>query len=237
MSMRTQVQYLALLSRWRIQHHCKPWCRLQTWLGSGVAVAVAGAGSCSSDSTLGPGTSTCCRCDPQGKKKEGRTKSHFIQDWNEIMEVAVTQKWKEEAESSLFEVGLVCWDRPQAVDVGKWTSLMVLPVTWASFLNTVLTWAVRAVTNHWKHTFYLGILPHLKEHIPSPVLQWPSKPDPWWWGQKQEHRKDPWDGIRSYCCATKKLKMKLYRMAMMCMYLRHPLLMKSSKTCVLHGFS
>ena len=40
-SMRTQVQSLALLSGLRIWHCCELWCRLQMWLGSGVAVAVA----------------------------------------------------------------------------------------------------------------------------------------------------------------------------------------------------
>ena len=43
----------------------KLWCRLQTWLGSGVAVAVVWAGSCSSDSPTSLGTSICCRSSPK----------------------------------------------------------------------------------------------------------------------------------------------------------------------------
>ena len=40
-TMRLCVPSLASLSGLRIQHSCELWCRLQTWLGSGVAVAVA----------------------------------------------------------------------------------------------------------------------------------------------------------------------------------------------------
>ena len=39
-SIRTQVRSLASLSGLRIQHCHELWCRLQTWLGSGVTVAV-----------------------------------------------------------------------------------------------------------------------------------------------------------------------------------------------------
>ena len=42
-SMRTQVQFLALLSGLKTWRCCKPWCRLQTQLGSGFAVAMAKA--------------------------------------------------------------------------------------------------------------------------------------------------------------------------------------------------
>ena len=41
----TQVQSLALLSGLRIRYCHELWCRLQTWLGSGIAVAVVEAGS------------------------------------------------------------------------------------------------------------------------------------------------------------------------------------------------
>ena len=40
-SMRMLVRSLASLSRLRIEHCSELWCRLQTWLTSGVAVAVA----------------------------------------------------------------------------------------------------------------------------------------------------------------------------------------------------
>ena len=39
--MQMQVQSLALLSGFRIQHRCELWCRLQMQLGYLVAVAVA----------------------------------------------------------------------------------------------------------------------------------------------------------------------------------------------------
>ena len=50
-SMRTWVRFLASLSGLRIRRCRELWCRLQTWLGSGVAVAVMQAGSYSSDLT------------------------------------------------------------------------------------------------------------------------------------------------------------------------------------------
>ena len=39
-TMRLQVQSLASLIGLRIQHCCELWCRLQIWLGSGIAVAL-----------------------------------------------------------------------------------------------------------------------------------------------------------------------------------------------------
>ena len=47
--MRTKVRSLTSLSGLKILHCHELWCRLQTWLGSGVAVAVAVAGNYSSD--------------------------------------------------------------------------------------------------------------------------------------------------------------------------------------------
>ena len=44
------------------------WCRLQMWLGSGIAVAVAN--NCSSNSTPSLETSICHRCDPQKTKSK-----------------------------------------------------------------------------------------------------------------------------------------------------------------------
>ena len=55
---------------WRRCHELQ--CRLQMWLGSGVAVALAKAGSHSSNSTPSLGTSTCCGCGPKKTKKKER---------------------------------------------------------------------------------------------------------------------------------------------------------------------
>ena len=67
-SMRIQVQSLALLSGLGIQHCHKLWYGLQAQLGSHVAAAVAG--SCSSYSTPNLGTSMCHKCSPKKKKKK-----------------------------------------------------------------------------------------------------------------------------------------------------------------------
>ena len=64
-SMRMQVQSMALLIGLRIWHCHKLWCRLQMRLGSCIAVAVAQASSCSSNSTPSLGTSICHRCAPK----------------------------------------------------------------------------------------------------------------------------------------------------------------------------
>ena len=69
-SMRTQVQSLALLSGLRIQCCCKLWCRLQMRLSSGIVVAVAQASSCSSSSTLSLGNSIYHGCSPKKTKKK-----------------------------------------------------------------------------------------------------------------------------------------------------------------------
>ena len=44
------------------------WCRLQTWLRSGVPVALVQANRYSSNSTPGLGTSICPGCGPKKKK-------------------------------------------------------------------------------------------------------------------------------------------------------------------------
>ena len=62
--MRTWVYSLALFSGLRIQHCRELWCRLQTWLGSGITMAVVQASGYSSDSTPSLGTSVCYRCSP-----------------------------------------------------------------------------------------------------------------------------------------------------------------------------
>ena len=67
-TMRMQVQPLALLSGLGIQHCCDLWCRLQMWLESHVAVAVVWAGSCGSDLTPSLGISICRRRSPKKQK-------------------------------------------------------------------------------------------------------------------------------------------------------------------------
>ena len=66
--MRIQVQSLALLSGLRIGRCHELWCRLQMWLGSGIAMAVAVAGNCCSNLTPSLGTSTCHGCSPKKKR-------------------------------------------------------------------------------------------------------------------------------------------------------------------------
>ena len=66
--MRTRIW--SLLSRSRIRCCRELWCRLQTWLRSGVAVALAQAGSCSSYVTPSLATSICCECGPKKTKKK-----------------------------------------------------------------------------------------------------------------------------------------------------------------------
>ena len=68
-TMRLWVRSVAKISGLRIGHCHELWCRLQTWLRTGIAVALAVAGSCSSDSTPSPGTSLCWGCGPQNKKQ------------------------------------------------------------------------------------------------------------------------------------------------------------------------
>ena len=69
-SMRIQVWFLASLRGLRIWCCCELWCRLQMWLGPGIAVAVVWAGGYSSDSTPCLGTYICCGCDPKKRKKK-----------------------------------------------------------------------------------------------------------------------------------------------------------------------
>ena len=78
--MRLQVQSLASLSGLGIWHCRELWCRLQTWLGSGVAVA----GSCSSNLTPGLGTSMCHGRGPKKKKKKSTkvTMSSVLKNFN-----------------------------------------------------------------------------------------------------------------------------------------------------------
>ena len=86
-TMRSRVQSLASLSGLRIQRCQELWCRLQTWLGSGVAMSW-GVGyrrgldlallwlwyrlvaTASSDWTPSLGTSICHRCGPKKTKNK-----------------------------------------------------------------------------------------------------------------------------------------------------------------------
>ena len=65
-TMKLWVRSLASLSGLRIPHCCDLWCRLQLWLGSGMAVAVAG--SCSSDLTPSLGTPYAAGASLKSKK-------------------------------------------------------------------------------------------------------------------------------------------------------------------------
>ena len=81
MSMKMQVQSLALLSRLRIQLCCKLWHSSQRQLGSDVAVAVVQACSCSSNSGPSLGTSICHRYSPKKKIKIKRKIKHRRELW------------------------------------------------------------------------------------------------------------------------------------------------------------
>ena len=61
------VRSLASLTGLRIRRWHELSCRLQTWIGSGIAVALAS--SCSSNSIPSLGTSICHRCSHRKKKK------------------------------------------------------------------------------------------------------------------------------------------------------------------------
>ena len=59
------------LGQWvKIPRCCELWCRLQMWVGSGVAVAVVEAGSCSSDATPSLGNFHMRQSAALKKKKE-----------------------------------------------------------------------------------------------------------------------------------------------------------------------
>ena len=69
------VRSLALLSRLKIWRCRELWCRLQTWLRSGVTVAVVQTSSYSSDWTPSLGTSMCHGCCPKEQKKRKKKKN------------------------------------------------------------------------------------------------------------------------------------------------------------------
>ena len=71
-----QVRSLTLLSRLRIQHCCELWCRLQTWLRSGVGVAVAQAGGFSSMRPLAWEPPYAMGAALEGKKDQKKKKTH-----------------------------------------------------------------------------------------------------------------------------------------------------------------
>ena len=80
-SVRTQVQFLALLSGLRIQCCRELWCRWQMRLGSCIAVAVGQASGCSSNLTPGLGTSMCCGCSPEKMKKKKNKTTYYLTPW------------------------------------------------------------------------------------------------------------------------------------------------------------
>ena len=82
-TMRLRVRSLASLSGLRIWCCHELRCRLQTWLGSGVAVDVVQADGYSSHSTPSLGTSICCKYGPKKthipkKSKQGRQRVNLI---------------------------------------------------------------------------------------------------------------------------------------------------------------
>ena len=76
LSMRMWVRSTASLSGLRIRCCRELQCRSKMWLGAGIAVAVVLASRRSSDSTPGPGSSICFRCNPKKKKKKSPETLH-----------------------------------------------------------------------------------------------------------------------------------------------------------------
>ena len=72
--MRLWVQSLDSLSGLRIRRCCELWCRLQTWLGPGVAVAMVQASGYSSSSTSSLGTFTCSSAALEKTKRQKKKK-------------------------------------------------------------------------------------------------------------------------------------------------------------------
>ena len=72
--MRTQVRFLALLNRLRIQQRHELWCRSRRRLGPGIAVAVVSASGYSSNSTPSLGTSKERKKESERKKGSERKK-------------------------------------------------------------------------------------------------------------------------------------------------------------------
>ena len=72
-SIREDVGSIAGLSQWVRIWCCRElWCRLQTWLKSGIAAAVAYARSCSFNSTPSLGTSIYHGCGPKKQRRKKR---------------------------------------------------------------------------------------------------------------------------------------------------------------------
>jgi len=76
-TMRLQVQSLASLNGLSIWHCCELWCRLRTWLGSGI-VALAWAGSYSSGWTPGLGASIYRGFGPKKTKDTKKLKNIYM---------------------------------------------------------------------------------------------------------------------------------------------------------------
>ena len=73
-TMRLRVRSLASLSGLGIWCFHGLWCRLQAWLGSGVAVALVWAGSSSSNETPSLGS---CGCHPKKNKRVNKINFYF----------------------------------------------------------------------------------------------------------------------------------------------------------------
>ena len=72
-TLRFRVRSLASPSGLRNRCCHELWCSSQMRLGSCISVAVVEAGSCSSDSIPSLGTSICCECGLEKKKRQKQT--------------------------------------------------------------------------------------------------------------------------------------------------------------------
>ena len=84
-TMKSRVWSLASLSGLRTQCYRELWCRLQTWLRSGVAMALVEISSCSSNWTPTLGTSICQGCSPLKKKKKATCFKPLSGVWSRIV--------------------------------------------------------------------------------------------------------------------------------------------------------
>ena len=85
--MRMWVWSLALISGLRIWSCHELWCRLYTWLRSGLAMAVAKAGSCRSNLTPSLGTSICFHKKQIKQKTNQKKPPKTAIFWNEFLSV------------------------------------------------------------------------------------------------------------------------------------------------------
>ena len=118
-SMRIQVQSLALLSGLGIWHCHELWRRSQTRLGSCVAVAVTEARSCIPICTLSLGTSTYHGCSPKKGKKKKKKKVIMSNHQKNKIACIISKKKKKFQE---FPDGLVVKDLALSV---LWLQLLL----------------------------------------------------------------------------------------------------------------